>query len=120
LPRALHKGEAEAISLARELGADWVLIDERKASREAEGRGLRVAGTLGILEEAGVLNLLDYEKSRDRLVNETNFFVTDDVLCESEGRYHDRKSAREQERTTQEEVGEWPHPHRKVSDLVFP
>ncbi len=39
--------------LARELGADWVLIDERKASREAESRGLRVAGTLGILEEGG-------------------------------------------------------------------
>jgi predicted nucleic acid-binding protein len=50
LPKMLHKGEVEAISLAQELGADWVLIDERKASREAEGRGLRVAGTLGILE----------------------------------------------------------------------
>jgi predicted nucleic acid-binding protein len=50
LPKKLHKGEVEAISLAQELGADWVLIDERKASREAEGRGLRVAGTLGILE----------------------------------------------------------------------
>jgi len=60
LPKTLHKGEAEAISLARELGADWVLIDERKASREAESRGLRVAGTLGILEEGGVRILLDY------------------------------------------------------------
>jgi hypothetical protein len=95
LPKALHKGEVEAISLARELGADWVLIDERKASREAESRGLRVAGTLGILEEAGARNLLDYEKGRDRLVNETNFYVTDDVLRESERRYQERKQAQE-------------------------
>ncbi len=102
LPKSLHKGEVEAISLARELGADWVLIDERKASREAESRGLRVAGTLGILEEAGARTLLDYEKGRDRLVNETNFYVTDDVLRESERRYHERKQAREHDRKTQE------------------
>jgi predicted nucleic acid-binding protein len=99
LPKALQKGEVEAISLAQELGADWVLIDERKASREAESRGLRVVGTLGILEEAGARNLLDYEKGRDRLVNDTSFYVTDDVLRESERRYQDQKQAREQDRT---------------------
>lgn len=102
LPRALHQGEVEAISLARELGADWVLIDERKASREAERRGLRVAGTPGVLEEAGARNLLDYEKDRDRLVNETSFYVTDDVLRESERRYRERRQAQEQDRETRE------------------
>ena len=91
LSRILHKGEVEAILLARELCADWVLIDERKASRVAASRGLRVAGTLGILEEAGARNLLDYEKSRDHLVNETSFYVRDDVLLESVRRYHERK-----------------------------
>ena len=90
LSRILHKGEVAAILLARELRADWVLIDERKASREAASRGLRVAGTLGILEEAGARNLLDYEKSRDRLVNETNFYVGDEVLRESARRYYER------------------------------
>jgi predicted nucleic acid-binding protein len=68
-PQTLHKGEVEAIFLAQELGADWILIDERKASRVAESRGLRVAGTLGIFEEGGVRNLLDYEKARNHLVN---------------------------------------------------
>jgi predicted nucleic acid-binding protein len=100
----LHKGEVDAISLARELGADWVLIDERKASREAESRGLRVAGTLGILEEAGARNLLDYEKGRDRLVNETSFYVTDDVLRESARRYHEREGAQAQDRKSQEDA----------------
>ncbi len=102
LPKALHKGEAEAISLAQELGADWVLIDERKASRAAESRGLRVAGTLGILEEGGARKLIDYEKARDRLVKETSFYVTDDVLVESERRYHERKQTQELEQKYQE------------------
>jgi len=102
LPKALHKGKVEAISLAQELGADWILIDERKASRAAESRGLRVAGTLGILEEGGARSLIDYEKARDRLVNETSFYVTDDVLGESERRYHERKQAQEQHQKTQE------------------
>ncbi len=104
LPKALHDGEVEAISLARELGAEWVLIDERKASREAERLGLRVAGTLGILEEAGARDLLDYEKSRDRLVNETSYYVTDDVLRESATRYHARKQAQEHDRQDREDV----------------
>ncbi len=90
LPKKLHKGEVEAISLAQERQADWVLIDERKASREAEDRGLQVAGTLGILEEAGARTILDYEQSRARLVNETNFYVTEDVLLESARRYRER------------------------------
>jgi predicted nucleic acid-binding protein len=102
LPKALHKGEVEAISLACARGADWVLIDERKASREAESRGLRVAGTLGILEEAGARNLLDYDTCRERLVNETSFYVTEDVLGESKRRYLERKQALEQDRKTQE------------------
>ncbi len=88
----LGPGETEAIALAQELKADWVLLDERKGSREAEGRGLRVAGTLGVLEEAGARGLLDYETTRDRLVNETNFYVAEEVLRESERRYHDRRA----------------------------
>lgn len=30
LARSVDKGEAEAIELAKELGAGWLLIDERK------------------------------------------------------------------------------------------
>ncbi len=42
----LGSGETAAIALGQELKADWILIDERKGTREARGRGLRVAGTL--------------------------------------------------------------------------
>jgi predicted nucleic acid-binding protein len=48
----LGAGERETISLARETGADLVLIDERAGRREAARQGLRVTGTLAVLDEA--------------------------------------------------------------------
>ena len=49
----LGRGEAEAISLAMEVQADLLLVDDRRARREAESRGLAVAGTVGVLEGCG-------------------------------------------------------------------
>lgn len=45
----LGNGESEAISLAVELQARWVILDDRPARRLAEALGLPVIGTLGIL-----------------------------------------------------------------------
>lgn len=45
----LDLGEAETIVLARELGADWVLMDERKGRRKLGQLGVRKIGTVGIL-----------------------------------------------------------------------
>jgi predicted nucleic acid-binding protein len=101
----LGPGEAAAIALAQELKADWVLVDERRGSREAESRGFRVTGTLGLIEEAGAQGILNYERERDRLVGETTFYVTDDVLRESEERIRQRRLVAEQERKAQEQAG---------------
>ena len=49
LEMALEEGEAEAIALAHEIGAEVVLLDERDARRAAKQLGLRVLGTIGIL-----------------------------------------------------------------------
>ena len=48
----LDPGETAAILLAEALDADLLLIDERAGRAIAEGRGLAVRGTLGVLVQA--------------------------------------------------------------------
>jgi predicted nucleic acid-binding protein len=48
----LDLGEAETIVLARELNADWVLMDERKGRRKVAELGIQKIGTIGILLKA--------------------------------------------------------------------
>lgn len=45
----LDAGEAEALVLADELNADWILLDETKARLAAEFLGLHFIGTVGLL-----------------------------------------------------------------------
>ncbi len=49
LRASLGAGESEALSLAMELHADRLLVDERAARRAAGALGLGVIGTLGVL-----------------------------------------------------------------------
>ena len=52
LRRELDRGEAEAIALALQVGAEWTLLDEREGRRVGKSLGLRVTGVLGILLRA--------------------------------------------------------------------
>jgi len=54
----LDLGEAETIVLAREIGADWVLMDEKKGRRKLTQLGLNKIGTVGILLKAKQSGLL--------------------------------------------------------------
>lgn len=57
----LDAGEAETIVLARELNADWVLMDEKKGRRKLAEMELNFVGTVGILlraKQEGMLPLL--------------------------------------------------------------
>jgi predicted nucleic acid-binding protein len=60
LAKELGAGEREAISVALELRADLLLIDERLGRQAAEARNLQVAGTLAVLLRAGLLGLVDF------------------------------------------------------------
>jgi predicted nucleic acid-binding protein len=60
LSTGIHKGEAAAIALAAAMQADLLLIDERRGIRAAKQQGLRVTGTLGLLDLAAERGLIDF------------------------------------------------------------
>jgi predicted nucleic acid-binding protein len=51
LNQRLGKGESEAIALGIELDADYVLLDDSTARREAGRLGLTVKGTLAVIKK---------------------------------------------------------------------
>ena len=77
----LHQGEREALSLAMELHADLVLVDERKAYREALARKLNAVGTVRVLERAAAQGLLDLKEVFQRL-KQTDFWISPKLLDE--------------------------------------
>jgi predicted nucleic acid-binding protein len=72
----LDPGERAAILLAQELNADLLLLDDMKARRIAQGRGVALTGILGILDQAATLNLIDLPTAVQRLQN-TSFWASD-------------------------------------------
>jgi predicted nucleic acid-binding protein len=75
----LDSGERDAIALAIELGADELIVDERKARIRAEQLGIAVVGTIGVLQEAASHGLIDIRKALARLQG-TSFHITQEVL----------------------------------------
>ena len=76
---SLGAGELEAIALAEQIHADLVLMDDLDARIEAERRSLKVIGTLGVLRDAGLQQLINLPQVLDQL-RHTNFFISPAVL----------------------------------------
>lgn len=75
----LHPGVRAAIALARGIAADALLADDRAGAAAARARGLRVFGTLGVLQLAARDGLLDLPGALGRLLA-THFHIRREIV----------------------------------------
>ena len=75
----LGAGERDAILLAQELGAELVLMDDRKGRQAAIKRGLAVSGTLAVLVTAARNDLIDLPTAIRQLL-QTSFRAPADLI----------------------------------------
>jgi predicted nucleic acid-binding protein len=74
LESRLGDGEVEAIQLARQVSADWLLLDDLDARRWALARNLPVVGTVGVLVRARENRLVPAVRPLlDALIRNRNF-----------------------------------------------
>jgi predicted nucleic acid-binding protein len=77
LNERLGRGESEAISLAIDLQADYIILDDFAARKEAMRLGLNVKGTLAVIRKLqleGQINISDFDILYQR-ITEINFRV---------------------------------------------
>lgn len=95
LPKKLHRGEVEALSLALELRATQTLIDDWAAIQAARERNLQPIGTLNVLEEAACRDLIDIEHAVEAL-RKTTYWATEEQFQTAIDQVRERKLAQEQ------------------------
>jgi len=80
----LHKGEAEAIILAEETKADYLIVDERVARRLAASRGIKIIGILGILSLCVKFDLISVNEALrlNQTLIETGYIIDNEVYEE--------------------------------------
>lgn len=76
----VDRGEAEAIALAQEVKADYLLIDERKGRRLAQRQGLRVIGIVGVVLIAKRRRLISSARALiDQMVKESGIYLDENL-----------------------------------------
>ena len=81
----LDPGEAEAIVLARQLKADWLLTDDAAARLFAAQLGLEVHGSLGIVLWAAAVGHLDRDQADQMLARlaASSLWISNKILAEA-------------------------------------
>jgi hypothetical protein len=81
LQQHLDAGESEAIALAKELHADWLLIDEKLGTKYAKAENIPCKGVIGVLIEAKLKGLIPAVKPLlETLQHELGFRISEKIL----------------------------------------
>ncbi len=82
-PLGLGLGESEAILLAREIEADWLLTDDAEARLIAHLAGIEVHGSLGVVLRAAMIGELASSEAHRLLdhLAETSLWISETVLA---------------------------------------
>jgi predicted nucleic acid-binding protein len=76
----LEKGELEAMALYKDLVADRLLIDDKRARKIAELNGINTIGSLGVLLLAKEKGVLTEIKSKIEIIRRTDIFFSEELL----------------------------------------
>lgn len=79
----LHRGELEALVLAREQKIDLIALDDRAARRRAAQMTLKPIGTLGLLllfRRRGLLDAAEASDKLDRLIHRHGLYLSDQLI----------------------------------------
>ena len=77
--QALDDGEKSALTLGMTLGAELILIDDRKGAAVALQKGFQITGTLGLLTRSAQRGILDLADALARL-KRTNFHYRQELF----------------------------------------
>lgn len=75
--------EAVAIALAREVDAAFLLIDERRGRRRAQGLGIRVLGVLGVLKTAKAQGLVGELRPVVQALLDAGLYLGDALIADA-------------------------------------
>lgn len=81
----LHAGEAEALALAGQLRAEWLLTDDTAARLLALQQGLEVHGSLGVVLWAAAMGHFDRQNAEETLdaLSRSSLWLSARILIEA-------------------------------------
>lgn len=78
----VDKGEASAITLAKEIDNAVLLLDDLKARKLAQKLNIRYTGVLGVFHKAKQLGLISEIKPLIEKLQQTNFRIAENIIQE--------------------------------------
>ena len=76
---SLHDGEVEVMLLAKEIGADLVIIDDGLARKHAKYLGLTITGTVGVLLRAKQGDIIKELQPYLQDMVRNGFYISEDI-----------------------------------------